>query len=113
MIVAVTRHGNSKEVSCNPMRWDSGNAQIDQHHQGVIDQLVNEVANRPEGVIQDQVIAHNKEVEAQIISHDRGLIIQETGPGQVHKCCCARQGVGEYLGDRGDDRRLPHHPQAC
>ena len=113
MIVAATRHGNSEEVSRNPMRWDLGNAQVDQHHQGVINQLVNEVANRPEGVTWDQVIARDKEVEAQIVGHDGGLIIQKTGPRQVHKRCRVRQGVGEYPGNGEDDCRLPLHPQAC
>lgn len=112
MIVAATRHGNSEEVSRNPMRWDLGNAQVDQHHQGVIDQLANEVANRPEGVTRDQVIARDEEVEAQIVGHDGGLIIQETGPGQVHKRRRVRQGVGEYPGNGEDDRRPPLHPQA-
>ena len=85
MIVVATRHGNSKEVLRNPMRWDSGNTQIDQHLQGVIDQLAKEVANCPEGVTRDQVIARDEEVEAQIVGHDGGLTIQETSPRQVHK----------------------------
>ena len=110
--MVVTRHGNSKEVSCNPMRWDSGNVQIDQHHQGVIDQLANEVTNCPEGVTWDQVIVHDEEVEVQIVGHDRGLTIQETGPGQVHKRHRVRQGVGKYPGNGEDDRRLPLHSQA-